>query len=393
MTVFIKVLAFLISLLAVINISNFNIILDKYYYYFGFGITLFVLLLISKKIKINYLLLWLVIASLLSIVFNRIPAIFSPYYRFLAFIVLISLIGPLLSSKTLSSFRTYTFNTINFLIIILVNASYVGLLLDVPFVYGSKGFNGFFNHPMVLGPMAAISMLSLIKIAYSSKNKLQRFIYIILVFISFLVCVKAGSRAALVAGIAGTLFFVYKINQQRLTRFLTFSLIISSVLILSYPLWEQYADQIISKMRYAEQKGDLTISRTALWGLRLEEFRSSPVIGVGFVSLDVSILSNRFDPYEGKVEPGSSWLAGLSMIGLLGFTPFFILVFGYLKFLVKDNETVTKSAYLGSLIVLFFFHMVAEGYIFSAGSGLFFYFWLMLGVIDKLKNQINFKNN
>lgn len=379
-----KIIAVVISIIAVINISNFQIELGVYYY-FILAIILLVLLLFSKNIKINYLVFWLVGASFISIIFIRVPIIFNPYLRFVAFVVLISLIGPFLSSKTLTYVRIQVFSSLNRLIVIMVFMSFIGLLLNLQMVFGRSGFTGFFNHSMVLGPMAAISLLASIKNAYLSKNLLRRLFYFILIYISFVTCIAAGSRAALISVLAGILFFVYKINQNRLTRFLRFVIIIGSVLILSYPLWEQYSDRIILKMSYAEERGDLTITRTALWGLRLEEFSSSPIIGVGFASVDISLPGNRFDPFEGKVEPGSSWLAGLSMIGLLGFFPFLILVYGYMKFIIKNKEAILQSAYLGSLIVLFFFHMIAEGYIFSAGSGLFFYFWLILGVIDQLK--------
>ena len=381
---FINIMALIVALLAIINISNFEIELGEFYYY-SMAFTLTVLMILSKNVKINYLVLWIIGAALISIIFNQIPAVFIPYARLMAFILIVSLVGPFIYSKTINYFRLKLFNAINIFIIYLVIVSFLGLLVNSSIVFGRGGFTGFFNHSMMLGPMAAIAMITLIEKAYSNKKKLVRLIYTFLAFISFITCVAAGSRAALVAGIAGTLFFVYKVNQKRITKLIRLILVIGSILILSYPIWNQYADRIISKMSYAQEQGDITVSRTAIWGLRFEEFRSSPLIGVGFVSVDISILSNRFDPYRGRVEPGTSWLAVLSMLGLMGFIPFILLLFGYTKFILEDNKANLQSAYLGSLLILFFFHMIAEGYVFSAGSGLFFYLWLLLGVIERFK--------
>lgn len=381
---FINIMALIVALLAIINISNFEIELGEFYYY-SMAFTLTVLMILSKNVKINYLILWIIGAALISIIFNQIPSVFIPYARLMAFILIVSLVGPFIYSNTINYFRLKLFNAINIFIIYLIIASFLGLLVNSSIVFGRGGFTGFFNHSMILGPMAAIAMINSIEKAYSNKNKLFRLIYAILSFISFITCVAAGSRVALIAGLAGTLFFIYKVNQKKLTYLLKFVLILGSILILSYPIWEEYTERIISKMSYAVEMGDITVTRTHLWVLRLEEFSSSPFLGIGFASINTKIFNNQFDPYKGRIEPGTSWLAVLSMIGLLGFIPFILLLAGYMKFILKDNKTILQTAYLGSLLILFFVHMIAEGYVFSAGSGLFFYFWLLLGVLSRIK--------
>jgi len=75
------------------------------------------------------------------------------------------------------------------------------------------------------------------------------------------------------------------------------------------------------------------------------------------------------------------------MVGLFGFVPFILIIAGYLKFVFKDKTNPTNSAFPGGLLFLFIVHMMAEGYVLSAGSGLFFYFWLVMGNIEIIRKQ------
>jgi O-antigen ligase len=146
----------------------------------------------------------------------------------------------------------------------------------------------------------------------------------------------------------------------------------------------------MNKISSAQESGDITSSRTNLWNARLTEFSSSPIVGIGFASVNVDLNEEaRFDEETGKVEPGSSWLAILSMTGILGFLFFFIMFVKYFLFIWKKaNSNNIYLCLLGSLLVFYAIHMLGEGYIISSGSGLFFYFWLLLGVIDIYNKEI-----
>lgn len=263
--------------------------------------------------------------------------------------------------------------------------SFFGIAAGLPSMVGRGGYTGFFGHSMILGPMAAIAMLVNIHRAYSITKKKLRWGYLALSALSLVTCVAAGSRSALLAGIAGGLFYYYKINQGKMTRFIKVIMVITAIGIFSFPLWESYTERLMDKMAYAEQKGDVLVTRAKMWQTRLKEFNSSPVYGVGFAAVDTSI-NKKLDETEGRIEPGSSWLAVLSMVGLFGFVPFILIIAGYLKFVFKDKTNPTNSAFVGGLLILFIVHMMAEGYVLSAGSGLFFYFWLVLGIMEQTKN-------
>ena len=83
---------------------------------------------------------------------------------------------------------------------------------------------------------------------------------------------------------------------------------------------------------------------------------------------------------SGVVEPGSSWLGALSMTGLLGFTALLVLWFKSLKNCLKvEKRDKLFGVYIGSTLIFWAVHMIAEGQIFAAGSFLFFMVWITFG--------------
>lgn len=391
MKLFIKILSIVAATALIIQISFLEFTLGNAYY--GILIVAFVLLVFTgKELKINYLMAWLVAACYLSILMNDIPSLFQPYKRFIAFLLVVGLIGPLIRNTALQNFRMKLFSTLNNIVLVLVIISFLGISFELKAMVGRGGFAGFFNHSMMLGPMAAVAMLVGIDKAYNSTKREQRWLYLGFTAVAFVTCVAAGSRSALLAGVAGALFYYYKMNQGKVTRFIRVVLAIAAIGIFSFPLWEPYTERIMGKMAYSENQGDLLVTRAALWKIRIREFQSSPLIGVGFASVETSILENRFDEAEGKVEPGSSWLAVLSMTGLLGFIPLLLLILQYIRFLVKEKNISSQSAFFGAMLFLFIVHMMAEGYVLSAGSGLFFYFWLVMGNIE-ISREEQYLNN
>lgn len=387
MNLFIKFLSGLIAFNFIILVWSFDLKLGFFYYGLIF-ISIVLLILKFGKVHFNLFMSWIVVAGFFSILLNEIPIFFRPIERFFSFILVVSLIGPFIRNSALERFRFDLFNTINFLIVALVIFSFVGISIGLPTMVGRGGFAGLFNHSMMLGPMSAISILICLSWAHSSISVKRRWLFFAFASFSFITCVAAGSRSALLAGVAGVLFYYFKINQGKLTRFVRIIFFVLFIVITSFPLWESYTERIIGKMAYSADQGDLLYTREALWTISILEFKKSPIYGVGFASVDTSI-NDKFNEEGGTIEPGSSWLVVLSMLGLLGSFPMFFLLFSYLKFLFYDKVWIVNSSFLGGLLVLMVVHMMAEGYVFSAGSGLFFIFWLIMGLIEQMKN---FKN-
>ncbi|WP_299581773.1 O-antigen ligase family protein [uncultured Sunxiuqinia sp.] len=384
-----RILGIVPAIAIIIQISLLEFNLGNAYY--AILIAVFIGLLVSgKKLRLNSLTVWLVIAAFASILFNEIPAFFRPYERLIAFILVMGLVGPLVTNTLLRPFRLKLFQILNVLIVGMVVLSFLGIAVGLPAMVGRGGYAGLFNHSMMLSPMAAIAMLVSINWAHRAKIIQRRWLYWGMAAMSFLACLAAGSRAALVAGIAGGLFYFYKVNQGQLSRLAQTLILILTLAIFSFPAWEGYTERIMGKMAYAEEQGGLLTARSSLWETRVIEFRNSPLVGVGFASVNTAI-NTKFDTESGGVEPGSSWLAVLSMTGLFGFIPLILLLSGYLIFVYKDKTDKKTSALLGALLLFFTIHMLAEGYVLSAGSGLFFYFWLLMGVLEINLSSWNFK--
>lgn len=145
---------------------------------------------------------------------------------------------------------------------------------------------------------------------------------------------------------------------------------------LTFPLWERAADGVIKKQEGNVKAGSQFNSRGSKWDARIEEFAGSPVFGVGFSAQDPD-GKDEYDKRNGTIEPGSSWLAVLSMTGAVGFV-LIVLMLVFPLFYLRDNPNPFNALLLG-LLVFFFLSFIAEGYIFAGGNPLCFIAWLVFG--------------
>jgi O-antigen ligase len=390
-------MAITMAVVVIFTNSSFGLGLNAVYYLFGILFLILILLMENRSItNINFTTLGVIVAGLSSILFNDIPRYFKSEQRFLMFICFILLIGPLVNGVKFNYFRKKLFYYLNILIIIFCSLSF---LLSVLGVYRGHAiredglerpdFSGLFNHSMVLCPMSGIAILSCLYLIYSAVNTRLKFILLACILLCFLSAVVAGSRSALMGVIAGVLFFFYKLYRNNMGQYLRMIITIVMMVVVSFPLWEENASRLIGKVAASEEQDDWASSRTLLWESRLDEFKRSPIIGVGFAAEDIDILyeSDReyFENSGGKVEPGSSWLVVLSMTGILGFLPILVIFLADYAFLLKSNKNRLWHSYLGGILVLLTVHMFAEGYIYAFGAMMFFYLWLVLGIIEITK--------
>lgn len=383
---YINLIAVLVSLTVLANNTAISLGLGSKYYAV-FVTALIVLLLSTKRPQINWSMVFFILACYCSVLVNDIPYFYKPFERLAAFVIIIGLIGPLIKTPTLVTFRQLLFKYLNNLIVVMVLISFLGLLANSSLVYlGRGGFTGLFNHSMFLSPMAAISMITCVFYGNKTIVKPQKTVWYLFALSSFIACVTAGSRAALFAGILGVLYFFYKENQNNLTRYFKVLILILFIGAVSFPLWESYTEKIIEKMEYSEAQGGLLTTREKLWERRLDEFKSSPVFGIGYAN-DSSQTESDLIIGEGQIEPGTTWLVILAMTGLFGMITFLIMFFKTVASIKAKHSFVH---YNKALLLFFVVHLMAEGYGLSAGSGLFFYFWLLLGVMYQIPN-LSFK--
>lgn len=162
---------------------------------------------------------------------------------------------------------------------------------------------------------------------------------------------------------------VNAVVKRRMIKILAVSAIIT------IPLYGVVFTGIINKQEKREQSGEVN-SRNDKLTYRLNEFKSSPIFGVGFCSIDIN-GGDDYSENEGRIEPGSSHLAVLSMLGLVGFAVYMVIL--YKAYSNSKRMSTLRSRFVLACFIAFLVHASVEGYVLSAGGFLAVLFWLIVG--------------
>lgn len=352
------------------------------------GVTLMYYIVFGGQVRFNPQMIILLAVAILSIMLNNPPNYFHSWQRLLLFCIIAGVISPLITNKGLITFRINLFSYLLKVLVIVTVVSFIGFFFGLNYAYNMGAdnmshFGGITIHSMILSPIASISLLYVSGLFLCEKKKdinprIKGILFLVIV-VSFLTILLAASRIGLLAAIAGELFLIMKLSKKRSQKVIKYILLIVSLMILTYPFWNSYATRIIGKNEANIEAGGFTRSRDSKWNARLIEFKSNPFFGVGYAAI-LEETGDEIDKSSGQIEPGSSWAVIFSMLGIFGFIPFAWLFFKNLYHLYIDDDNLHTSALLGSILFFFMFHMIAEGYIFGAGSFLFFILWLTIGV-------------
>lgn len=323
---------------------------------------------------------------LLSLLALDPPSVFKVWYRYILFAGMLLISSPLLQNQTFRDLRKYCIKITLAFCIIISTISFFCFFLGINYMqyqaieidYIDKGglFGGITNHSIALGFISGISVCALLQ--WCLKNKL---IYIVSIIPSFGSLMFAASRSAVIATLVGCvviLFYTYKNykNKRKILEYLITIIIGVSLAISSTDV----LDGLKSKQL---NRGDASLfsSREDKIECRLEEFKSSPIIGIGFATVDVN-GRDYFDQQLGVIEPGSSWFAILSMTGIIGLI--FMLTIFYQCF--KSNYSQRPITYFQlGLLIYVLTAMISEGYIFAGGSPICAILWLIISQSVDLK--------
>lgn len=317
----------------------------------------------------------------ISLLLAKPDSIFNSWMRYGLFALLLLTASPLIKSHKAIVFRWRVMRWILLISILLSIGSFIAYFVGINYMrstwdgselvnyQGSAGmFGGLTAQSMLLAPISGIGTLTAIYIAMDHHNKK----YWIIMAMCFGTLLFSASRVSLLATICGVVALIYYYSDHKsiMVKRITGIMFLA---IISYPLWSGATEGITKK-----NKGDITSgvnidSRTPKWESRIEEWKDSPIFGIGFASVsERDGVASR-----GIVEPGSSWLALLSMTGIIGFSLFLAIFIRAIKRTLMTNTPM--GALLGSILVLLGVHMLAEGYVYAAGSYLCFMLWLTLG--------------
>ena len=232
---------------------------------------------------------------------------------------------------------------------------------------------------MLLGPIAGVSTITILyKLLTEKSSKKIITYYRLFALASGIFClIGSASRASILAALIGV--FVLIIRKGSVKKIVPLILIGLFVCITSFSfissLWVNVAQK---------NKNESMLnfdSRTDLWKQRLIEFKENPFLGVGFANIEDEAEESRGNLSGGRIEPGSSWLIVLSMLGVLGVGSILLLLNNTAVRLYQCKQK-DLSILLFSLSVFWAVEMCAEGFIFASGSFLFFMLWSLVGAIE-----------
>lgn len=387
---------YIIGIVAMLQILAFvkPVHINIYYSIMFIGLLSFIF---HRVEKINFYILIFIIISLISIFYNEIPAIFRSDLRLLSFILVSSLVGPLFTSIEIHFVRVRMFMLINKLLIFFSALSFFVYLFKINFNYSNTSYSsGLFNHSLILGPLTSVSLLIVLNLLLNKNIKLLntkfKFSLYIIAFLLFLSLLISSSRSSIIGFSIGFLFLIFYINKGNFTNFMKTIFIPFFLILITFPFWSLYTKGVQEKFNKEDLTSTTTTqllnSRKNHWDARMYEFKSSPIFGVGFASADInSPIGVGFNLDTGGLEPGSSWLAILAMTGIIGIIPFIIYFIKIFVFFLKNRESDNQYGLLFSIFVFFILHMFSEGYFLASGSFLFFYVWLLLGIIQGAINS------
>ena len=331
------------------------------------------------KLRANRLWLFFLLYLPFTIILGQPSPVFRSWERLLLFAVMFMVCSPALQSDYSRNFRR---NCLNISIIICVVLSvgsffayFAGINLDTTrdigdYVDHAGWFSGLTRMSMILAPVSGLSALYLLNKTLKNKS----IIYGLLTIPCIGSVLFSASRAGFIATLGGILVMLYYITQRNRKIFKKI-ITLFVLLAISFPIWESALSPVKQKQE-GHFEDSVFDSREGKVQARFAEFVSSPLWGVGFCAQDIN-GKDYYNKETGTIEPGSSWLALLSMSGIVGFFLFLRLAIASFKIVMCYADD--SSFWLLGALVFFFIHMIAEGYIFASGSPTSCLLWLVLG--------------
>ena len=297
--------------------------------------------------------------------------------------------GPVCWTQKAAFFRSSMFSAAKFVFVMAVLLSACWWLMGLPNL-GRGDFTGVMWHSMTLGAMSGF--VGVVAIARAQAS--SRFVWYAVFGLSCILTLLASSRAAL-AGLALGTLIVMVLSAKR-NILLSWILVMLGLFVASVP---QASLEVLSTVTpeafvsgLARKSWEHT--REAHWEARWEEFLYSPLTGVGLGSAWEDTAG--FDPETGAVETGSSYLAILSMTGILGASAFSLLVLSLAWKVYSKGKLIPdfKRLEICGLAGFWFVHLGAEGYIYAVGSPMALVFWLWLGCLgDEMRSLPSCRRN
>ena len=378
-----KVLAWLLAIGSVGAVCGFMPLWMQSVYFVALALSLGYVLIGGIHFNGKYLTLYIVLV--LNVQILPIDPVFNSKMRLLLFTVVTMVVSSALVTKRAVVFRNMVFKNVLILCSILVPISCLCRFLGLNYarmvvssdmnmqeqVTSTGLFGGLFQHSMMLGPIAAIITIAFF-FAYQSYG--QKKIYIVLFIMSALACFFSASRGAVLSLVVPILFALFsrKVDQSA-KKSAKVIILVACLAIL--PFAGSVFSGVVEKQQRNVEMGSTFGSRDDKFTFRWNEFLSSPIVGIGFASID-PVGGDIYWP-DGTIEPGSSHMAVLSMTGLFGAICYFLIIL--FAYNCVKNEDDTSAKFKKALLIAMLLHACWEGYVFSGGGFLCLLYWIIVG--------------
>lgn len=352
--------------------------------YYGVMLVSLVFLMYRGGFRLSMPFAALYLIILINILIVDIPAVFKPVQRAVIFFLLTMAASSALDTIVALKFRACLFRYIVFGLIIVAVGSFFCFFLGINMMssnygplndfdkYATRGgsFGGLASHSMTLGPIAMVAALTFYFLYQKNSTK----IYLLLFFMSAMSAVFSASRAALLGLVVAIVYNLVfgKVNAVIRKRMIG---IIAASAILTIPIAGIAFKGVINKHEGRLQESESINSRQGKFDSRIEEFKSSPIFGIGFCA--VALDSGDCDLTLGRIEPGTSHLTVLSMLGIVGFSIYLFIL--YKAYYNAKRVFTLHSRFVFTCLIAFFIHAWFEGYVFAAGGFLALLYWLIIG--------------
>lgn len=239
-------------------------------------------------------------------------------------------------------------------------------------------FSGFCSHPMWTSCAAAFSTMFFVSMAFrnATKNKLFKLVYFFMILVSLYITMISASRSAFFLSLACSLLIIWM--QSEKIVFVRNLILVGMVAVIFAPFLMKNSQAMMNKKNGLEITTENT-SRDELWSQRMEEFKSSPILGIGFAAHGVGDKKT-----VGRNESGGGFISVLAQAGIIGIV--FILVIWVSAFVLpKAVGADYNTILLYASFVFMSIHSILEGYMFQAGWYLCLIIWLTIGVMIEHK--------
>lgn len=295
--------------------------------------------------------------------------------RLVVFVFVVIITCGLLKGEENQEMRADVFTAILDLIFVVnifnIYAYFAGVnYFDGKYIGFKDYFSGYTPHPMWLAVVAGVANIVNVKRFVEAEENWVKAVMVGVILLTIFLQITAGSRAGLLATVAGILVYL-KTYIQNMPKVIGYVVVAAVVVYLFSPLLMSDAGLLQEKV-YTQDLDDN--SRTGLWGARIDEFLSSPLFGIGFARGYVNGAL-----VEGRLETGSGWLAVLSQTGIFAFICIVGVVFSIFRS-IGDKYLENKELFLGVFVFLCV-HSMFEGYLYTSFYMPCLLFWLLAGIL------------